>query len=55
MITRFFDWCGRNIETIIWINVGLLVASAADQMTQGNFYPMGLCVLLLAVIKIFKH
>jgi hypothetical protein len=54
MIASFFDWCGRNIEGIIWFNVGLLVASAADQLTQGNLYPMGLCILLLVAIGILR-
>jgi hypothetical protein len=54
MIQNFFNWCGRNIETIIWVNVGLLFASAADQLTQGNLYPMGLCILLLGAIGILR-
>jgi len=54
MINSFFDWCGRNIETVVWFNVALLFAAAADQLTQGNMYPMGLCVLLLVVIGILR-
>ena len=55
MITSFFDWCGRNIETIIWFNIALLVVSALDQFTQNNFYPMGLCILLIVVIGILRR
>ena len=55
MIASFFDWCGRNIETIIWINVGLLFAAAVDQLTQGNLYPIGLCMVLVALIAILRR
>lgn len=55
MMSRFFDWCGRNVELIIWLNIGFLFASAADQLTHGNLYPMGLCILLLAVVVILRR
>jgi hypothetical protein len=54
MIKQFGDWCARNIELIIWINVGLLVAGAVDQARLGIWYPAGLCVLLLGVIGILR-
>jgi hypothetical protein len=54
MIKQFADWCARNIEVIIWINVGLLVASAADQILLGNWYPAGLCAVLVATILILR-
>jgi len=51
---QFANWCARNIETIIWVNVGLLVAAAADQLTQGNLYPMGLCIALITLVLILR-
>ena len=55
MISNFLHWCGRNIEHIIGINVALLFASALDQLTLGNIYPLGLCVILVAVIWILQE
>jgi hypothetical protein len=54
MIARFFDWCGRNIEAIIWFNILLLAASATQQLAKGDFYPMGLCVVLIALMAILR-
>lgn len=54
MISSFFDWCGRNIEAIVWFNIVLLVASATEQALQNNFYPMGLSLLLVVTMWILK-
>jgi hypothetical protein len=54
MIARFCNWCGRNIEAIIWFNILLLVASATQQLVNGDFYPMGLCVVLIALTAILR-
>jgi hypothetical protein len=54
VIKQFVDWCARNIELIIWINVGLLVASAANQAQLGIWYPAGLCAVLVATILILR-
>jgi hypothetical protein len=55
MISRFADWCARNIELIIWFNVALLFVSAIGQITNNNFYPMGLCIILVVVIGIMHR
>jgi hypothetical protein len=54
MIKQFAEWCGRNIEVIIWINVGLLIVSAVDRAQLGIWYPAGLCVVLVATILILR-
>jgi hypothetical protein len=54
MISSFFDWCGRNIEWVIWFNVILLFASALEQVEKANWYPLGLCSILVVVIGILK-
>jgi hypothetical protein len=54
VIKQFAEWCGRNIESIIWFNVVLLLVGAADQAILGNWHPTGLCVLLLGVIGILR-
>ena len=54
MIKQFADWCGRNIELIIWINVGLLVVGAAGQAQLGIWYPAELCIVLIAIILILR-
>jgi hypothetical protein len=54
VIKQFAEWCGRNIELIIWFNIVLLVLSAVDQLTQKNLYPMGMCVVLITVVLILR-
>jgi hypothetical protein len=54
MIASFFDWCGRNIEAIIWFNIVLLIASAWEQALHENFYPMGLCAVMIAILYVLK-
>lgn len=55
MIQRIGNWCARNIELIIWINVGLLIASATDLALVGVWYPAGLCaVLVIAILILYK-
>jgi hypothetical protein len=54
VIKQFAEWCGRNIESIIWFNVALLLISAADQAILGNWYPAGLCIVLIAIILILR-
>lgn len=54
MIASFFDWCGRNIEAIIWFNIVLLVVSALEQALNNNFYPMGLCAMLITILCVLK-
>jgi hypothetical protein len=51
---QFADWCGRNIELIIWLNVVLLLFSAAEQTILGNWYPAGFCAVLVATILILR-
>ena len=54
MISSFFDWCGRNVEAIVWFNIVLLVASAAKEALYNNFYPMGLCAVLVTILFVLK-
>jgi hypothetical protein len=54
VIKQFAEWCGRNIESIIWFNVVLLLVSAADQAILGIWYPAGLCAVLVATILILR-
>jgi len=53
MIEKIADWCSRNIELIIWFNIALLFVSAAEQLIN-SMYPMGLCVILVAVALILR-
>ena len=55
MIVKFFDWCGRNIETVLWLNILLLIISAGQEWAQQNFYPMGLCAVLVALMLILRR
>ena len=54
MIQRIGNWCAGNIELIIWINVGLLIASAVEQAQLGVWYPAGLCAVLVVAILILR-
>ena len=54
MIARICDWCGRNVETVIWFNVLLLILSALEQILENNWYPLGLCSILVGLMLILK-
>ena len=54
MIVNFFNWCGRNIETIIWLNIVLLTASALEQAQEHNWYPLGLCAVLVGLVLVLR-
>lgn len=54
MISSFFDWCGRNIETVVWFNIVLLTVAALDQALQNNFYPLGMCAVLITILCVLK-